>query len=277
MSVSDAHADEVARGDRFEFGANWKSFLEGLTDEAINEAERSVKKLLMRENLEGVRFLDMGCGSGLFSLAARKLGAEVVSVDYDPQSVECARTLRKRYFPADNKWTVQEGSVLDEHFIKSLGKFDIVYSWGVLHHTGKMWQALDLITMPVNDSGLLAIALYNDEGVISRFWLKVKQCYCSGVVGRSLVLAVFIPWYVCRTILVSMIKYRSPFRYFRNYRKKRGMSLYHDWVDWLGGLPFEVAEPGAVLRFYRERCFSMENLIATNRLGCNQYLFKKDT
>ena len=132
----------VKAGERFQFGANWWRFLGALNEERIATAEQSLKHMLGRTSLEGLKFVDVGCGSGLFSLAARRLGAEVVSFDFDPQSVRCAEVLRSKFFAHDEKWTVREGSVLDAAFIDGLGRFDIVYSWGVLHHTGAMWDGV---------------------------------------------------------------------------------------------------------------------------------------
>jgi 2-polyprenyl-3-methyl-5-hydroxy-6-metoxy-1,4-benzoquinol methylase len=124
------HAKEIAQGERFEFGENWSRFLDVLDDERIFEAEKSLKQMLEVEDLAGKSFLDIGSGSGLFSLAARRLGARVHSFDYDPQSVASTRELRRRYFPEDADWSIEEGSILDEEYVRSLGKFDIVYSWG---------------------------------------------------------------------------------------------------------------------------------------------------
>ncbi len=87
------HAQEVAGKQRFEFGANWNRFLAVLNDERIAQAEESLKRMLEVDNLQGKSFLDIGSGSGLFSLAARRLGARVYSFDYDPKSVACTREL----------------------------------------------------------------------------------------------------------------------------------------------------------------------------------------
>src|SRR5215207_3370049 len=129
--TTNTNAAEIARGERFEFGQNWSQFLAAVDDERIQQAETSLKEMLEVESLAGRSFLDIGSGSGLFSLAARRLGARVRSFDYDPQSVACTRELRQRYFPEDEGWQVGEGSVLDESFVRGLGTFDVVYSWGV--------------------------------------------------------------------------------------------------------------------------------------------------
>jgi 2-polyprenyl-3-methyl-5-hydroxy-6-metoxy-1,4-benzoquinol methylase len=268
-------SEEVLSGDRFEFGRNWSSFLGLLNDERIIEAETSLKKMLGVESLAGKKFLDVGSGSGLFSLAARRLGASVFSFDYDPKSVACANELKKRYFLKDLNWVIKEGSALDAGFLSGLGQFDVVYSWGVLHHTGSMWEALEKIEPLVCDGGNLFIAIYNDQQFISRFWLKIKRIYNCSVLGRGVVKMIFYPWFALQTTLSGLISALNPFVRFLSYKKERGMSIIHDWKDWLGGYPFEVAKPEELLGFYRARGFELVNMVTTNRLGCNQLVFKK--
>ena len=82
-----SHSQEIRQGERFEFGKNWSQFLSHLNDSRIAEAEQSLRNMLEVDDLCGKRFLDIGSGSGLFSLAARRLGASVYSFDYDPRSV----------------------------------------------------------------------------------------------------------------------------------------------------------------------------------------------
>jgi len=137
------NAKNVAPDDRFEFGDNWRKFLALLDEERIAAAEKSLLKVLEVDNLKGKKILDIGSGSGLFSLAARRLGAHVHSFDYDPQSVACTKELKRRFYPDDPEWTVEHGDILDRGYLKALGQYDIVYSWGVLHHTGAMWEALE--------------------------------------------------------------------------------------------------------------------------------------
>lgn len=260
---------------RFSFGKNWKAYLSTLDDERIHEAETSLRKMLGLPDLSGKRFLDIGSGSGLFSLAARRLGATVHSFDYDPESVECAQALKLRYFPDDLRWTIERGSVLDIPYMENLGTFDIVYSWGTLHHTGNLEQALDNAAVPVADKGLLYIAIYNDQGSVSRFWKAVKKTYCSGWIGRALVGIVFLPLFLLAHVLSGLMESGNPFSHFTTYKRNRGMSIYYDWIDWLGGYPFEVARPEKIFLRYKSTGFSLENLRTKNGIGCNEFVFRK--
>ena len=149
--MSPQHAEEIKDGNRFAFGKNWARFLAEVDDNKICQAEQSLCRVLKVKDLKGKRFLDIGSGSGLFSLAARKLGATVHSFDYDPHSVACTNELKRRYFADDPRWNVEQGSVLDEKYVSGLDRFDVVYSWGVLHHTGQMYTAFANVIPSVAD------------------------------------------------------------------------------------------------------------------------------
>lgn len=270
------YEEEVARGQRFEFGKNWRNFLGTLNDERIAEAEKSLKQRLSVEDLHGRTFLDIGSGSGLFSLAARRLGARVHSLDYDPEAVACTAELRRRFFPEDTNWTVEQGSALDAAYLRSLGTFDIVYSWGVLHHTGAMWLALENACLPVAPSGILFISIYNDQGRASQMWRRVKRTYNR--LPRSLRFLVLVPATVRLWALPTILDFRhgKPFATWRNYKRSRGMSAWWDVVDWVGGYPFEVAKPEEIFDFYRQRGFVLEQLKTCGKgHGCNEFVFQK--
>lgn len=261
---------------RFKFGKNWQKFLTYLTDERIDEAEKSLRSMLGRDNLAGLTFLDIGSGSGLFSLAARRLGAKVRSFDYDRDSVACAEDLKQRFEKDPDSWTISWGDVLDPSFIDSLGQYDVVYAWGVLHHTGEMYKALDHAGRCVKPGGQLFIAIYNDQGGYSRRWLKVKKMYCSGLAGRWLVTFFGSAYFALVLLKEDLVRLRNPVTRYREYKKNRGMSMFTDWIDWFGGYPFEVAKPEVLFEFYKSRGFALDKMVTVGgSLACIEMVFRK--
>ncbi len=280
--TSKLHRAEVAEGKRFEFGKNWSHFLAHLTPERIQLAEESVRKFLQSDRLDGKSFLDVGSGSGLFSLAARRLGARVRSFDFDPQSVACTRELRRRYFPDDNDWTVEQGSVLDRSFLGTLGTHDIVYSWGVLHHTGEMWEALENVKPLVAQGGQLFIAIYNDQGEATDQWARVKQRYNAlprplaflfalGIIGKheGKAAAAYARSGTIREWLKTWTEY--------DRISTRGMSKWHDWIDWIGGYPYERASVDQIVDWFAKDGFRLTRLEDRSMgYGCNEFVFRRE-
>lgn len=271
--------EQVERdGERFLFGKNWQQFLRVLDEERIREAEKSLCDMLGVDSLSGKSFLDVGCGSGLFSLAAIRLGAtRVHSLDYDPESVACAKELKERFFPEAAHWTMERGDALDRGYLSALGTYDVVYSWGVLHHTGNLWQAIENVLPLVARNGQLFIAIYNDAGRRSRQWCTLKKLYNSGAFYRWALPAVFIPLYVARAFVADLSNLKNPVTRYRVYKKDRGMSMVRDWIDWIGGWPYEFATAEQVARFCQRRGFEMVTCVNKSGwvLGNNEFVFSR--
>ncbi len=279
QEIAEQHSSEVEKGERFEFGKNWSRFLDVLNDERISQAEQSLRKMLEVENLEGKTFLDIGSGSGLFSLAAKRLGAKVHSFDFDTNSFECTKELKRRFFEDDANWKVEQGSALNREYIESLGKFDIVYSWGVLHHTGSMWEALDNASIAVKDFGTLFIAIYNDTGTQAKRWHWIKKTYCKlpEPLKSPFAMLAILPEEGKR-FADSLIKLKPQefFNFWKNYTNSRGMNRWYDIVDWVGGYPYEVATPDEIFEFYKSKGYTLTKMsVGGVGLGCNEFVFKK--
>jgi len=263
---------------RFKFGKNWNKFIKNLSDNQIMEAEQSIINMLKQPSLEGKKFVDVGTGSRLFSLAAMRLNAEqVYSFDYDPDSVACAQELKRQCFSEDSRWPIEQGDALDEEFIRSLGDWDVVYSWGVLHHTGNMYQALEIVATLVKPNGKLCLAIYNDQGHRSRIWGRINRFY-----NRS---PAVIQWLIASgtflimgfLIFIRDILILRPLQTFRNFNSIRGMSFWTDVADWIGGYPFEVATPEQIFDFFRKRGFVLENLTTVQgKMRNNEFVFRKN-
>ncbi|CAK8711514.1 MAG: 2-polyprenyl-6-hydroxyphenyl methylase [Candidatus Electronema aureum] len=263
--------------ERFSFGKNWKNFLETLNEDRIKEAEHSLQSMLHLDTLRGKSFLDIGSGSGLFSLAAARLGADKIhSFDYDDQSVACTRELKQRFFSEFTAWSIEQGSTLDQKYLQDIGMYDVVYSWGVLHHTGEMWQALENVSHCVAENGYLFIAIYNDQGVISDIWTQVKKIYnkLPGFLRLFYVFSIWTPFEILPSIK-QVATGHLPWNHWVTYKKNRGMSRWHNIVDWIGGYPFEVATPEKIFHFYHERLFVLVKMKTRQGLGCNEFVFRK--
>lgn len=239
----------------FKFGENWRSFANTLSQRSIEEAERGLIRLFPKGELQGQRFLDVGCGSGLHMLAAQRLGAaEVVGIDLDSVSVSTTQAVLSTH-ASGRTWSVNLRSVFDLNPHRD-GVYDVVYSWGVLHHTGDMWIAIRKAAEMVAPGGYLALALYRRTPLCG-FWRVEKKIYAAAprfvqVTMRALFKAV----YLCGLIATG----RNPADYIRNYVSARGMNWSHDIHDWLGGYPYESVLPPQLIAFLQDIGFSIERV-----------------
>lgn len=261
----------------FAFGKNWADYSQTITDTDIQSAKSQLQHLLGLDSLEGKTFLDVGCGSGIHALAALQLGSEsLYAIDIDPDSADTTRTVLGKYWNKAN-YIVEQRNIFDID-ADSFPHYDIVYSWGVLHHTGDMWDAIDKAANLVKGNGFLAIALYRKTG-LCRFWQWEKKFYThSAAPVQKLLVWLFIGMKMTRDLL----RMKNPLRKVRGHsEKKRGMKWYFDIVDWLGGYPYESASPEEVQAFLTRRGFQMKHSFKTRKrlgvfgTGNAEYLFVK--
>ena len=263
----------------FSFGQNWKDFLDRkLDDQQVRTAQEQTRALLKVRDLQSMTFLDIGCGSGLFSYVAHTLGAKsITSLDIDPLSVECCRYM-KQHAGNPAAWDILHGSILDDAFVRTLPKADIVYSWGVLHHTGDMWRAIRNAASLINPGGRFAIAIYNKVEFDtlrswrgSYKWLRIKRAYnrASPPVKRMMEVGL-----ASKSIAASLLQLRNPIKEIRAYKQKRGMNWWYDKIDWLGGYPYEFASAGEIFSFcHDELGLTLDRLQTARATGCHEFLF----
>lgn len=270
------NVDLLRKESHFAFGKNWASFSELVTESQIADAEAWLKRLL-GDSIRGKRFLDIGCGSGLHSLAALRLGAtEVVGVDLDPDSVATMRKLLTKFAP-ERKWKALEVSVFDFE-TSGLGQFDVVYSWGVLHHTGDMYRALRCAASAVTPGGTFAFALYRKTRLCG-FWKWEKKHYAhASSAAQKRARSVFIGLFRANCLLAG----RDFQQYLAEYSRQRGMDFYHDVHDWMGGWPYESISPEQTDTFMTGEGFVCERRSVVGRetlglfgSGCDEYVYRR--
>jgi len=257
----------------FSFGENWRKYLEGLDESKIEQATRSLEESFAGAPIVGERFVDIGCGSGLFSLCAFRLGAaEILSVDVDPNSAACAEYVR-RLAGSPSHWSVRTGSILDDAFVSSLGAATRVYSWGVLHHSGATWRATENALKIVAPGGLFCLALYN-RPYLPGVQVALKRAYNR--LPRALRPLLVGAYSAALLSALAAVRGRNPIVYVRDYgRRARGMTFWRDQEDWLGGLPFEYAEESDVRKFAIAHGVRVEHVLVRPPGGNNEYLIRR--
>jgi 2-polyprenyl-6-hydroxyphenyl methylase/3-demethylubiquinone-9 3-methyltransferase len=270
-------AAQTSEGDRFAFGKNWASYARLIDDRRVEAAVDGLRRLVGQESLGGQRFLDIGSGSGLHALAACLLGAaQVTAVDLDPESVETTRAVLSR-LAGRTAWSAERTSVFDLT-PATHGPFDIVYSWGVLHHTGRMEEAVACAARLVAPGGTLVLALYQRTPLCA-FWKWEKRAYVRhpytfAPLARALFKAAMIAGY--------LIDGQNPWSKIRGYSTNRGMDWSHDVHDWLGGWPYESISAGEMSRLAARLGFSVIRSSPTRvralglfGSGCDEYVLQR--
>ena len=253
---------------RFKFGKNWKSYSRNINNETINVAQDSIKEFLKLDNLKGLKVLDAGCGSGIFSLASYNLGAKIIhSIDLDPICIETTKRLKEKFVnKIKDNWSINIKSILELNQ-KECYDYDIVYSWGVIHHTGNLDLAFDNLYKSVRIGGLLALSIYNDQGWLSKFWLIVKRIYNTNKLSMLLILLLFMPYFIFKSTITFLLLGK---------KQRRGMNIINNIIDWLGGYPFEVRSPYALIKYANKYNLKLIKINTVgNKHGCNEYLFRK--
>lgn len=248
---------------RFQFGENWKDFSKTVDDKALEAAMNDLSCLLPDSfDPTGKTFLDIGSGSGLHSVAASRLGFKAVAAtDYDIDSVEATKANALRFGAGIE---VSRDDILNTRIE---GAFDVVYSWGVLHHTGDMAVAVQKAASVVAPGGTFILAIYVKTPFCG-MWKVVKRMYSSG--GR-------VRQKAMQGAYISLLKARTA---GRSGNLVRGMDFRHDAIDWLGGYPYESATPEEVAHMVGSGFRLVKSTNTASGLGlfgtgCAEYVYTR--
>lgn len=262
---------------QFDFGENWVDFSNAVSSESFNQARQQFLELTGEVINEDKSFLDVGFGQGFNLLSATVQGMDVVGCDINPKCAEALK-INVEHFGLDGaneKVHIHIGSILDDSTISLLaddtlsdnGQFDIVHSWGVLHHTGNMNKAIDNAVSLVKPGGHFVVALYNKHWT-SPIWTGIKWFYCHvpSFIQKAMVHTLYGVIWLAKLVVTR----KNPFK------MQRGMNFYHDVVDWVGGYPYEYASQKEVVEMLKMHGMSLEKVIpAEVPTGCNQFVFVK--
>lgn len=270
------NADNITQ---FDFGENWAEFSKNaLTSEQVEGAKASFRDLIADTGIELNQnsFVDIGFGQGLSLLTATEMGAKTVGCDINPK---CGQVLKanQRFFPTVEieSLPLVIGSILKSETVAKLmknrplpsSKYHIVHSWGVLHHTGEMWKAIDHASNLVEDNGFFILAIYNRHWS-SKAWLGIKAFY-NAVPSflQKIMNYLFFP-------IIFLAKFAVTGR--NPMKKERGMNFFYDIVDWVGGYPYEYASRKEIDDYLKPKGFECVKFIEPSApTGCNQFVFRK--
>ena len=260
----------------FDFGENWSNYLHDVDDDRVSLAMKNINDALGDNFIRDKSFLDIGCGSGIHSLAALKLNAKYVkSFDINKKNIINTKKIISKFWEKNN-YDVEVMNILEANDYSI--KYDIVYSWGVLHHTGEMNIAIKNSINYCKKNSILFIALY-EKTIYCKMWRMIKKFYNNTNRINQFLLLNF---YNILKIFGLLITLKNPYLYVKNYRSNRGMSFIYDQIDWIGGYPYEsinktellkiIGSDFKLLQYKRAKTGLFRSILGT---GCSEYVFKK--
>lgn len=234
-----AKATNLTINGDFSFGYNWLDFVRNrLTENIISSHQNNLKEIYDKIGIDlaGKSLFDIGCGSGLSSLSFQRLGCnKIISLDIDQYSVQASNLTKEKFSRNPSEWQIHQGSILDISVVED-ESMDVVYSWGVLHHTGDMWNALRKAVRPVKKGGLFHVALYRSG---PNYTTHLEEKFKFKFADRE-------------SKLHTLFKRKKGFKGSFDVNE-RGMNKFHDSLDWLGGIPYEVCDPEILESWLKDR------------------------
>ena len=265
---------------KFKFGENWLKFNKLINYKKILQATKSLKKYNIKFKKKS--FLDVGCGSGLFSLAASTMGCnKIYSIDVDNSSIKSTQIVRNNFKKKSLNWKVEKVSLIGDNFKKKCFNYDIIYCWGVAHHTGNMFKAFKNLSDVAKLNSYLIIAIYNDEGLKSKIWWLIKFIYNFVPQGLKKLYAFFIMSIIRKLYVIIRLLFTLKFNELYSFLKKktkrtRGMNKEIDIMDWVGGYPYEYIKFNDLKKYFIAKGFKVIKSHQCKGPGNHEIVFKRE-
>ncbi|MGH9365772.1 MAG: class I SAM-dependent methyltransferase [Thermoanaerobaculia bacterium] len=209
-------------------------FFERVEEERYERYAPWMKSAIGFDRYRGKRVLEVGFGLGTDHVSFSRGGARCFGIDLTPAHITATR---RRLELEHSTPRLSQGDAEKLPFADQ--SFDVVYSFGVLHHTPGTQAAVDEIHRVLRPGGEAIVGLYHRDSLF--FW-----AYCVGI--RGVLLGGFFREGYCKTLsrierrensdavpLVKVYSRRSVRRLFRRFNAV-GLSVHHFDFDHAGRL-----------------------------------------
>lgn len=160
-----------------EYGLGSKEFFQAAVEERYENDAPWIKRLIDSIPVKGKKVLEVGCGMGVDLLEFAKNGARVTGIDL----VDNHLKLASRLF-ALNKLEAKLLNADAEDLPFPPEAFDIVYSFGVLHHTPNTQKAIDEVQRVLRPNGTAIVGLYHKNS----WHYLVNLVFRKGILHKGL-------------------------------------------------------------------------------------------
>jgi len=212
--------------------------------------------------IEGKRILDAGCGMGVFSVVFGKKGAaRVIGIDLSEEGVRRAQRAASHFNLSNVEF--REGNILRLPYPD--GSFDIVWSWGTLHHTAEPLKALEELIRVLKNGGTLFVTLYR----------STKLSFLHEGIRKTLRLAHRRMWPLLAKLIALAL---FPATLFLKRRKKAraGENLSDLVLDWYFNPVRHYYRPGEIRQLLEQEGLIIEKFLpASGRFNStSNFIFK---
>lgn len=220
-------------------------FYDVLWTQHLPKIEKQIEflnKLIGRDNIENKIVLDAGCGTGIAAISFKKLGAnKVIGIDISKKSLLTAKKLAEE---AGVKLKFITGDLLN---LPLKGNFDIIHSFGALHHTGDTKGAFANLINLLGENGQFYLALY---------W-RTRLTFLHQFIRKILRLLPESAWEPISKFITKFMVGKK--------KTQRGFDGYGEALDWLCVPHRDHYRPEEIKKWFKE--YNMQSELLVKQTG----------